>query len=356
MRRETWSQERRQKTRVKLSPALTHRLHIDNSGTKTLILIKGGRWLLTASDLGSVSYYDLETREPVERSLIPKKRERDSDGSFHVVKMDVDIDDESAVLSFNLALCLGDGGFFYLFSRILISIWLVSLGFYQSIRTQIVQVWCVTLQLDGQNHGTSLSATHLSSFPRENCGSLRAISLLGTSIAFGVRTTGNDPGIPHYVAIVNWAEANVQAQGRSHRNDASELSYPRKVISTYASPVSGSVGSLFIYKFTKVNRFVSDYSRGTRYFLLYGTIDLVFTTDPLLQWQPAFLLSPLLHLGIPLTRSSPPDIQALRNTFPHRIIARIQAPWGLFSTPMIPLRASLFLASAASNQSSKLSR
>ena len=58
----------------------------------------------------------------MERSLIPKKRGRDSDGSFHVVKMDVDIDDESAVLSFNLALCLGDGGFFYLFSRILISI------------------------------------------------------------------------------------------------------------------------------------------------------------------------------------------------------------------------------------------
>jgi hypothetical protein len=108
------SQERRQKTRVKLSPALTRRFHIDNSGTKALILIKGGRWLLTASDLGSVSYYDLETREPMERPLIPGKRERDSDGSFHVVKMDVDIDDESAVLSFNLALYLGDGGFLFI--------------------------------------------------------------------------------------------------------------------------------------------------------------------------------------------------------------------------------------------------
>lgn len=112
---------------------------------------------------------------------------------------------------------------------------------------------------------------------------MRAISLLGGSIAFGVRTTGNDPGIPHYVAIVDWAEANVQAQGRSHYNDASKLSYPRRVISTYAPPVSGTVGSLFIHKPTMLNRFVSDYFRGTRYFLLYGTIDLVFTTDPLLQ-------------------------------------------------------------------------
>jgi len=107
------SQERRQKTRVKFSPALTRRLHIDNSGAKALILIKGGRWLLTASDLGSVSYYDLETREPVERPLIPKKRERDSDGPFRVVTMDVDINDKSAVLSFNLALYIEDGGFVF---------------------------------------------------------------------------------------------------------------------------------------------------------------------------------------------------------------------------------------------------
>lgn len=105
------SQERKRKTQDKLYPALTRRLPIDNSGNNTLrILINEGRWLLTAS--GSVSYYDLDTRKPAERLLIPQII--DQDGSFRVVKMAVDIDDESTLLTFNLALFLEKGdGFFH---------------------------------------------------------------------------------------------------------------------------------------------------------------------------------------------------------------------------------------------------
>ena len=115
------SEEAKRKTRDTLSPALTRRLPIDNSGIGTLTLINGGRWLLTACYYGSVSYYDLDTENPVKRLLIPRIRERVE--IFNSVAMAVDIDHESGVLSFNLALYLErirSGGPF-LFSRILIS-------------------------------------------------------------------------------------------------------------------------------------------------------------------------------------------------------------------------------------------
>jgi len=115
------NEEVKRKTRDRLSPVLTRWLPIDNSGIGTFTLINGGRWLLTACYYGSVSYYDLDTQNPVKRLLIPKIRERIE--SFNSVAMAVDIDDESGVLSFNLALYLeriGGGGPF-LFSKILIS-------------------------------------------------------------------------------------------------------------------------------------------------------------------------------------------------------------------------------------------
>ena len=117
-------------------------------------------------------------------------------------------------------------------------VWLVG----EPIGNQLVQIWRVTIQqVNGQNHGTSLSATCLSSFPREDCGLLRAISLLGRSIAFAITTVRE--GIPHYISIVNWAEANIQNQ--SHCDVALKLSYPRKVISVGHREllVSGSIRS-----------------------------------------------------------------------------------------------------------------
>jgi hypothetical protein len=86
----------------------------------------------------------------------------------------------------------------------------------------------------------------LSSFPRENCGLLRFISLLGRSVAFGVQT--NVLGIPDYIAIVDWAKANIQSQ--SHRDAALNLLYPRKVMAIDFVLVSRSVRLLFIHKLT----------------------------------------------------------------------------------------------------------
>jgi len=121
MRRE--SEEIKRKTQDTLTPALTRRLPIDNFGIGTLTLINGGRWLLTVSFCGSVSYYDLDMKNPVKMLLIPKIREQDHSGSFNAVAMAVDMDD-SAMLTFNLALYLGrvgDRGS-SLFSRNIISI------------------------------------------------------------------------------------------------------------------------------------------------------------------------------------------------------------------------------------------
>ena len=54
----------------------------------------------------------IDTQNPVKRLLIPTIRERIA--SFHTVAMAVDIDDESAMLKFNLVLYLERGGSFFI--------------------------------------------------------------------------------------------------------------------------------------------------------------------------------------------------------------------------------------------------
>jgi len=121
----------------------------------------------------------------------------------HVARMTLDICNESTLFSFNLVLYSSRSA--------------------HRSRTQIVQVWHVTLQLD-QNDGASLSAMLLSSFHRENRGELRSISILGKSIAFGV-STPRQTDMSCYVAIVDWAQAGIH--NRSHPGS---LSYPRTII------------------------------------------------------------------------------------------------------------------------------
>ena len=91
------------KTQTKLSPALTRRFSIVNSDVTALILVSGGRWLLTASGTGSVSYYDLDARRPVKMLLIQDQMEYLRDFR-HVARMTLDVCEESALLSFNLVL------------------------------------------------------------------------------------------------------------------------------------------------------------------------------------------------------------------------------------------------------------
>ena len=50
------------KIRTNFSPALTRRFPMDEFDVTVVVLIDGGRWLLTASATGSVSYYDLDTQ------------------------------------------------------------------------------------------------------------------------------------------------------------------------------------------------------------------------------------------------------------------------------------------------------
>ena len=64
-----------QETRTKLSPALTRRFPIDNFDVTAIILIHGGRWLLTTSGTSSVLYYDLDARQPVKTLLIQNQME-----------------------------------------------------------------------------------------------------------------------------------------------------------------------------------------------------------------------------------------------------------------------------------------
>ena len=93
------------KTQTEFSPARTRRFPTDDSGVGALTLISGGRWLLTVSDTSSVSYYDLDTQNPMKRLLIPDQME-DFPGFSHGVMMTVDVNNESALLSFNLAMIM----------------------------------------------------------------------------------------------------------------------------------------------------------------------------------------------------------------------------------------------------------
>ena len=131
--------------------------------------------------------------------------------SYLIKTIPLDIFNESAFLSFNL-----------------VRHSLIYDPNYRSTPTQIVQVWRVTLQLD-QNDGASLSAVLLSSFHREDCGTLCSISILGKFIAFGVSPPR---GLPCYVAIVDWARADIH--NRSHPES---LSYPRTIIYYQQTPV-----------------------------------------------------------------------------------------------------------------------
>ena len=106
-----------------MSPVLTRQLPIIDSSIRGLFLVNGGRWLLTVSCLGSVSYYDLDAQDPVKRTLITSQiKYLDEDlwlENFDDLMMTLDVDNESAILSFNLALYMrkyGVSSSFYSFN------------------------------------------------------------------------------------------------------------------------------------------------------------------------------------------------------------------------------------------------
>ncbi|KAF8186783.1 hypothetical protein BJ912DRAFT_452300 [Pholiota molesta] len=172
-----------------LQRSLNHNYQFDH-----VTLVNGGRWLLLAYTTGSVAYYDLDAQEPMKRVLISEQSEI---CSAYVI-VDIDIDNESASLSFNLAMVRTSTG-----------------------HSPLAQVWRVNLYIDDA-HGASLSAALLSCFHVEVYGILTSLSILGQSIAVGVQRIG---GIKHYVEVVGWAEADLH-----NRSQPTSLSYPRTLV------------------------------------------------------------------------------------------------------------------------------
>ena len=118
------------KTRTQLTPTLTRRFPIDNANDVTaIILIDSGRWLLTAFGTGSVSYYDLDDRQPVKTLLIHDQIEYFPDLRYDS-NMALDICNESTLLSFNLVLYSSRSGASCLFY------WNLSLG--TTFMTQLI--------------------------------------------------------------------------------------------------------------------------------------------------------------------------------------------------------------------------
>ncbi|PFH46437.1 hypothetical protein AMATHDRAFT_43600 [Amanita thiersii Skay4041] len=91
------------KSQTKLLPNLTRRFPMNHSDARAFSLIHGGRWLLTASETGSVSYLDLDAQDLTKRLLISEQMERLPD-SIHRILMAVDSDNEFNPSSFNIAM------------------------------------------------------------------------------------------------------------------------------------------------------------------------------------------------------------------------------------------------------------
>ena len=141
-------------------------------------LIKGGRWLLVTTNIGAVTYYDLNADNISGVLLIPAQVQ---DTCRHYkIMMSIDINRDSSVLSFKI-------GFF-----------IIGIPFPQdsnphSIGTKpMFQVWAVNLVLDDSRKAVGLRAARLAVFdlPFAFHGVLE-FSFLGPYIAFIANTSGS---------------------------------------------------------------------------------------------------------------------------------------------------------------------
>lgn len=102
------------KTRAELLPTRTRPFPIDTHRLGKITLINGGRWLLITYTTGSVAYYDLDGRDSSEGRLLIPEQLGFSLGFMHDIFLDVDIDDKSPLLTFNLAMVMTTPGASYL--------------------------------------------------------------------------------------------------------------------------------------------------------------------------------------------------------------------------------------------------
>ncbi|KAF8641326.1 hypothetical protein AX16_010051 [Volvariella volvacea WC 439] len=159
-------------------PARERKLQLEREpGIKVecIHLVKGGRWLLVGLSSGSVLFYDLDEKDPIQHTLIAP-----SGSTIRLDKMRVDIDTSSPTLAFKLAL---------LSTRRLGSI------------KYMVEVWHISLahETNSDSSPLTLLAQQLMSFHPEPHDFVGDISILGNHLAYSV--SGEKAC---YVIVVRW--------------------------------------------------------------------------------------------------------------------------------------------------------
>lgn len=145
-------------------------------------LVKGGRWLLVATQAGAVKYYDLDAEVITGVALIPDQTFIAAT-AHSATLMSVDVDQDSPVLSFRLAFAL--------------------CGFGPSASFQI---WQINPMLDDSQRAIGLTATLLASLAQPpDIVIVLAISLLRNQLAFnGILLANNEM----FAFVMDWRQGN----------------------------------------------------------------------------------------------------------------------------------------------------
>jgi hypothetical protein len=186
-------------------------------------LVEGGRWLLVASNTGSIAYFDLDASTPTETILIPDQFEppiRDQFGYLPEIRivMAVDMDNDSAFLEFNLFLSfsIDDPP--------------------PDPKAHGVQIWKVSLALNDQQQGVGFVAEQLASFPLEpTVSAIFCQSILGDHIALTLLSDQHEESTLTFV--LDWKQA-----------DGDRTNYPRRLL----NPQYGKATVCFL---SNINRY-----------------------------------------------------------------------------------------------------
>ncbi|KAF8896889.1 hypothetical protein CPB84DRAFT_1203209 [Gymnopilus junonius] len=180
---------------------------IKSQKVECMCLIKGGRWLLTAFRNGSVYYCDLNSATLQKVPLIQKQVNLKTHPDSRIF-MTVDVDEDSSVLSFNIALI-------FIQARSSEPPYETGWQFFNSNlskvakKAQQVQIWHVNLVVEESSRVTDgLAATKLTSFLLDpNVVWIHSYSLLGSHIALGIHCYYLEPnGIKecYCTMIIEW--------------------------------------------------------------------------------------------------------------------------------------------------------
>ena len=175
------------------------------SPAKCIHLVEGGRWLLVASETGCITYFDLDASTPTESILIPDQFESPIRVRLDYppeirIKMSIDIDNDSAFLSFNL----------------LLSISIEDAP--PDPKAHGVQIWKVSLALNDRQQGVGLVAVQLASFPLESViSSVFSQSILGAHIALALNSDQHEES--QLTFVIDWKQA-----------DGDQADYPRRLL------------------------------------------------------------------------------------------------------------------------------